>query len=256
MLAIIVPARRASTRLNDKPMYSIAGKPLLLHVAERLRAIAPEIPTYYAVDDAEVKRLLEQNGFNAIMTSVDCPNGTVRIAEANRSIGATHIINAQGDEPQVQRVHLDLLADALRRGAPMATLALSTWSEEEFRNPARPKVIVGSNGQALYFSRSVIPYDRSAKEGENGLLTPENMNLARQRIGLHQGFYAYTASFLNTYISLPATPFEQIEKLEQLRVIEHGYPIQVRFNNFPTRGIDTIEDVRAFEKTLNVSATR
>ncbi len=244
-MAIIVPVRRASTRLPDKPLYPIAGKPLVLHVAERLKAIAGEIPTYFAVDNEEVMSVLEQAGFKAIMTDPELPNGTCRIAAANKQIGATQIINCQGDEPQIQRVHIDLLADSLKRGAPMATLALNSFTDEELLNPNRPKVVVGASGQALYFSRSILPYDRSAKDG---VLSADSRNLAMGRIGLHQGFYAYTSAFLEQYVNLPATPLEQIEKLEQLRVIEHGYPIMVRFNNFPTQGIDTIEDVRAYEK--------
>jgi len=248
MLAIIVPVRRASTRLPNKPLYPIAGKPLVLHVAERLREIAPEIPLHFAVDDAEVKAVLENAGFSAIMTDPALPSGTDRIAAANKVIKATQVINCQGDEPCVQRTHIDLLADSLKRGAPMATLALNSFTQSEFQNPNRPKVIVGTSGQALYFSRAMIPYDRSG----NGTLSQDSLTLARQRIGLHQGFYAYTAAFLEQFVKMPPSPFEQIEKLEQLRVIENGYPILVRFNNMPTQGIDTIEDVRAYEKLLGV----
>lgn len=247
MLAIIVPVRRASTRLPDKPLYPIAGKPLVLHVAQRLKAIAPEIPTFFAVDDEKIKQILDSNGFKAIMTDPDLPNGTSRIEAANRQIKADQVINCQGDEPCVQREHIDLLADSLKRGAPMATLALKSFSDEEFLNPNRPKVVVGSSGQALYFSRAPIPYDRSNK---TGILSKDAKSLAVERVGLHQGFYAYTADFLTAYVGLAATPLEQIEKLEQLRVLEHGYPIMVRFNQYPTQGIDTLEDVRAYEKLL------
>jgi len=246
MLAIIVPVRRASTRLPDKPLHMIKGKPLVLHVAERLRTIAPEIPTYFAIDDEAVKNVLESSGFKTVMTDPYLPNGTSRIEAANREIKARWVLNCQGDEPCVQREHIDLLSDSLKRGAAMATLALRSFTEGEFRNPNRPKVVVGANGQALYFSRALIPYDRA----NHGLLSAEAQKAARERVGLHQGFYAYTAEFLTAYVKMPAAPLEQLEKLEQLRVLEHGHPIVVRFNDFPTQGIDTPEDVTAYEKLL------
>ncbi len=244
-LAIVVPVRRASTRLPNKPLHPIAGVPLVLRVANRLREIAGEIPTYFAVDDKEVKKLLEQNGFSVVMTSVNCPSGTDRIAEANRKIGADYVINCQGDEPAVMRAHIDLLADAILHGAPMATLALSEFTIEEYLNPNRPKVVVAANGDALYFSRATIPYDRTS--GAKQVPAPSSM---RGAVGLHQGFYAYSADMLERFTKLPQTPLEQIEKLEQLRVLEHGYRIQVRFNTFPTQGIDTPEDVAAYERKL------
>jgi 3-deoxy-manno-octulosonate cytidylyltransferase (CMP-KDO synthetase) len=108
-------------------------------------------------------------------------------------------------------------------------------------------VVVGSSGQALYFSRAGIPYDRGVKDG---VISKESQILAMERVGLHQGFYAYTAEFLSAYVKMPPSPLERIEKLEQLRVLENGYPIMVRFNDFPTQGIDTLEDVKAYEKLL------
>lgn len=251
MLAIIVPVRRASTRLPNKPLYMIKGQPLVIHVAQRLKAIAPEIPTYFAVDDAEVKQTLEAQGFKAIMTDPDLPNGTCRIEAANKLVKADLVINCQGDEPCVQREHIDLLVDGLQRGAPMATLALNSFTDAEFRNPNRPKVVVGASGQALYFSRALIPYDRSVKDGVPVLAAQDSSkHIGYERVGLHQGFYAYTAEFLSAYVKMPPTPLEQMEKLEQLRVLENGYPIMVRFNRFPTQGIDTQEDVKAYEKLL------
>jgi 3-deoxy-manno-octulosonate cytidylyltransferase (CMP-KDO synthetase) len=246
MLAIIVPVRRASTRLPDKPLYEIKGKPLVLHVAERLRVVAGDIPTYFAVDDQTVKETLEKAGFNAVMTDPDLPNGTCRVEQANREIKADLVINCQGDEPGVRKEHIELLADSLKKGAPMATLALGEFTDEEFMNPNRPKVVVGSSGQALYFSRWPIPYDR----GNSGVLSKQMLELCHERVGIHQGLYAYTAEFLTTYAKLPASPMEQIEKLEQLRVLENGYPIHVRFNSLPMQGIDTPEDVKIYEKLL------
>jgi 3-deoxy-manno-octulosonate cytidylyltransferase (CMP-KDO synthetase) len=247
MLAIIVPVRRASTRLPNKPLHPIAGVPLVLRVARRLKEVAPTTPAYFAVDDAEVKALLGKNGFKAIMTDPNLPSGTDRIAAANKQIKATHIINCQGDEPAVQACHIELLAKAILDGAPMATLALDHFSAEEFANPNRPKVVTGLNGNALYFSRSLIPFDRTSGGKLPGT---DAMGCA---VGLHQGFYAYSAEMLERFTKLPQSPLEKIEKLEQLRVLEHGYPIKVCFNAYPTQGIDTLEDVAAFEAQLKAA---
>lgn len=240
MIALIVPVRRASTRLPDKPLHMIDGRPLVLHVAYNLREIAPEVPLYFAVDDRAVEKLLSQNGFSAIMTDPDLPSGTDRIAEANRRIGATQIINCQGDEPDVQRIHLELIVDSLRNGAKMATLALKNFTEEQFQNINRPKVVTDKDGNALYFSRSPIPYDRDNQGGK------PPVGKANNAIGLHQGIYGYTSEFLQTFTQLEPTPLEKLERLEQLRALEHGHKIAVRYHTFPTHGIDTAEDVEDY----------
>jgi len=248
VLAIIVPVRRDSKRLEDKPLHLIGGRALVLHTAYRLREIAPEAPLYFAVDDRALEKLLVQHGFSAILTDPNLPTGTDRVAYANSRIGATQVINCPCDEPDVQRIHLELMMESLRKGSPMATLALKNFTDAEFNNPNRVKVVVGADGNALYFSRAPIPYERATNGGKPGPAA------ANGSIGLHQGIYAYTGDFLHRFTQLTPTPLEKLEKLEQLRALEYGFRIGVRFHTFPTHGIDTIEDAQAFENSLRGSA--
>jgi 3-deoxy-manno-octulosonate cytidylyltransferase (CMP-KDO synthetase) len=241
MLALIVPVKRNAGDFLDKPLYPVLGIPLVIRVANHLRDICPDIPLHFAVDDRDIQKLLEQNGFSAILTNPNLSSGSDRAAEVNRRIGARHVITCPGDEPAIERAHIDLLADALKRGAPMTTLAITQFSQEDFSDTRRTKVVVGASGNALYFSRTGIPYDRAT----NGNLPP--LAEGRGTIGLHQGLYGYSADMLERFAEWIPTPLEQAEGLEQLRVLENGYPIQVHFNSFPLANIETQEDVAAYE---------
>jgi len=242
--AIIVPARLASTRFPRKLLHPVRGKPLILWTAERVRAVAPDDPLYFAVDDAELERCLETAGFASVRTRADHASGTDRLAEANRTVGAGAVINVQADEPLVTGAQIRELARGLAWGAPMATLAAPFERPEDFADPNQVKVTRDRSGRALYFSRAPIPHWRD-RAGE-----PAADDLAGGGCYRHLGLYAYGAEFLEAFASLEPGVLEQTEKLEQLRALEHGHAIQVGLTDEPTVGIDTPEDVPFFEARL------
>ncbi len=246
MLAIIAPARLASTRFPEKLLHPIQGKPLILWVAERLAAESADIERFFAVDDPRVERVLRDAGHNAIMTRPDHPCGTDRLAEANEKIGADAIINVQGDEPLVTRGQIGALKEMLEQGAAMATLATPFAKRSDFLDPNQVKVALSEQGDALYFSRAPIPYNRDDFDGFG------DEWVAASPTYRHLGLYAYQADFLRTYCALPQGKLEAIEKLEQLRVLENGYAIKVGVTHEPSIGIDTADDVSAFEEYLKL----
>ena len=242
--AIIVPARLASTRFPNKLLHSIKGRSLIIHVAERIRSEVPEIPLVFAVDDEQLKDELSQGGFDSLMTSSSHSSGTDRIAEANRKIGAKFVINIQGDEPLVTADQIRKLASLVQEGAKMATLATVFIKPTDFQDPNQVKVVIGKTNNALYFSRAPLPYFRD----EHG--KPKEDSLAHHLCYHHLGMYAYEAEFLETFASLPPGRLEQLERLEQLRVLENGYQIAVGMTTDPSVGIDTPEDAERFAEFL------
>ena len=242
--AIIVPARLASTRFPRKLLHPVRGKPVILWTAERIRAVAPEFPLYFAVDDAELERCLMEAGFRTVRTNPAHASGTDRLAEANETVGAPAVINVQGDEPLVTGEQIRALATGLEGEAAMATLATPFRRPEDFANPNQVKVVCDRSGRALYFSRSPIPFARD----EAGRI--DAVWLAAHACYRHLGLYAYKADFLAAFSRLEPGTLEQIEKLEQLRAMEHGYTIQVGITAEPTVGIDTPEDIAEFEARL------
>jgi 3-deoxy-manno-octulosonate cytidylyltransferase (CMP-KDO synthetase) len=244
-LVIIVPTRLSSTRFPRKLIHPVRGKPVILWTAERIRQVAPEFPLYFAVDDAELEDCLGGAGFRTVMTRPDHPSGTDRLAEANASIGARAVINVQGDEPLVTGEQIRSLAAGLESGAAMSTLAVEFERPEDFANPNQVKVVRDRNGLALYFSRSPIPFARDlAGRVDAGWLVA---NKAYRHLGL----YAYTAEFLAAFSTMKPGFLEGIEKLEQLRAMEHGYRIHVGITDQATIGIDTPEDIEVFEAFLD-----
>lgn len=248
--AIIVPARLASTRFPRKLLHPIRGQPLILWVAERIASQAPHLPLYFAVDDDELMWTVTSRGFHAVLTSQNHTSGTDRLAEANATVGAEFVINVQADEPLVTAAQIAMLADLIARDAgkgtaAMATLAMPFARAEDFQNPNQVKVVTSRTGDALYFSRAPIPFARDL----GGNVTPEW--LAAQHAFRHLGLYAYRADFLDEFTRLPPGRLEQIEKLEQLRALENGHRIAVGITHEPTIGIDTAEDVAAFERWLD-----
>jgi 3-deoxy-manno-octulosonate cytidylyltransferase (CMP-KDO synthetase) len=241
---IIVPARLASTRFPKKLLHVIKGKSLLIHVAERIRSQVPDIPLIFAVDDEEIQQELSTQGFESLMTSSEHTSGTDRLAEANRKIGAEYVINIQGDEPLVTEDQIRKLATLVQEGAPMATLATVFLEPEDFADPNQVKVVIDKEGQALYFSRAAIPYFRD----DQG--SPSDNALAHHLCFHHLGMYAYQADFLETFASLSPGKLEQLERLEQLRVLEHGYKIAVGMTSDPSIGVDTPEDATRFETLI------
>jgi len=241
---IIVPARLASSRLERKLLHEINDKPLIIWTAERIKSEVPDYPLFFAVDSAELSECLKSFGYDSIRTRADHPSGTDRIAEANETIGAEWVINVQGDEPLILGSQIQTLADSLKEGHQMATLATPFTEVEAFYNPNAVKVVCTLDGNALYFSRSPIPYARSLK----GEVTADW--LLKNRCYKHIGLYGYSAEFLRSIAKMPKGLLEVLESLEQLRILENGQSIHVGISNEETIGIDTIEDIEDFKAYL------
>jgi 3-deoxy-manno-octulosonate cytidylyltransferase (CMP-KDO synthetase) len=244
MPSIIVPARLASTRFPSKLLFEVRGKPIILWTAERIRTVAPEFPLYFAVDDDALERCLTEAGFAAVRTRAEHPSGTDRLAEANATVGAPAVINVQGDEPLVTGEQIRSLAAGLERDAAIATLAVPFVQPQDFANANQVKVVRDREGYALYFSRSPMPFARDTAGQVDAAWLAEN------RCYRHLGLYAYKADFLSAFSDLEPGLLEQVEKLEQLRAMEHGYRIHVGITDQATIGIDTPEDIAEFEACL------
>jgi 3-deoxy-manno-octulosonate cytidylyltransferase (CMP-KDO synthetase) len=246
--AIIVPCRLDSSRFPRKLLHKIKGKALLLWVAERIAAAAPEYPLYFAVDHELLRSCVVEGGFRAILTRSDHQSGTDRIAEANEAVGADRVINVQADEPLVSAGQIALLGSLIGESAPMATLATPFKTGADYLNPNQVKVVRDLEGRALYFSRAPIPYSRDAKGPVDDAWVRAHSCLR------HLGLYAYKADLLRRFAKLPVGKLEAVEKLEQLRALENGYEIDVGLTDDPTIGVDTLEDAEAFERVLEAGA--
>ncbi len=245
--AIIVPCRLESTRFPRKLLHEIRGRPLLLWVAGRIAGEAPEFPLWFAVDHKLLFDCVTTAGFQAIMTSPAHQSGTDRLAEANRTVGAEVVVNVQADEPLVTGSQIRALAGMVGEGVPMATLATPFRRTADFANPNQVKVVLAAAARrALFFSRSPIPFarDRAGKI--------DDAWVAANPCFKHLGLYAYQADLLEKFSRLPLGRLEQIEKLEQLRVLENGYPIACDVTSDPGIGVDVPEDVARFEELLAV----
>ena len=243
--AIIVPCRLESTRFPRKLLHKIKGRPLLLWVAERIAREAPEFPLWFAVDHELLRDCVTGAGFQAITTSAAHPSGTDRIAEANRTVKAERVINVQADEPLVTGGQIRALDGLLAGGAPMATLATSFRHAADFTNPNQVKVVLAREARrALFFSRAPIPFAR-----ERGGAVDDAW-VAANPCFKHLGLYAYRGDLLEKFAKLPPGKLEQIEKLEQLRVLENGFEIACDLTEDPAIGVDTPEDAVKFEQWL------
>jgi len=244
-IAIIVPCRLESTRFPRKLLHLVRGKPLLQWVAERITQVAPQYPLYFAIDDDRLREPLAQGGFRTIFTRASHASGTDRIAEANRTVQADYVINVQADEPLVSHRQIALLADAIQGNAPMATLATPFKTAADFANPNQVKVVLaGKARRALFFSRSPLPFarDLGGKVDDAWVVSHPCFR--------HLGLYAYQADLLDRFSRLPLGALEQVERLEQLRVLENGFQIACDLTDDPTIGVDTLEDAVKFEKHL------
>lgn len=243
--AIIVPCRLESTRFARKLLHPVKGKPLLLWVAERIAAEAPDLPLYFAVDHPLLSDCLQPAGFRTIMTDARHPSGTDRIAEANRTVRASRVLNIQADEPLVTAGQIRALAELIRADCPMATLCTPFRRAEDFYNPNQVKVVISpATKRALYFSRSPMPYARDLAG------RVDDAWVAANPCHKHLGLYAYDADFLEKFVALPPGRLEQAERLEQLRALENGFPIAIDLTNDPSIGVDTAEDAAKFEAHL------
>jgi len=231
----VIPARFASTRLPGKPLLAETGKTLIQHVYEQVRKVAGLDRIVVATDDDRILQAVKAFGGEAVMTSMRHPTGTDRIAEAVKNIDCAKVINVQGDEPEIEPALIEAVIALLDQDAEMATLAVPFQNPQDALLSHRVKVVIDRHHNALYFSRSRIPYS-------NGTPSPAL---------LHVGMYGYTKSFLQRYVTLDPTPLELAEKLEQLRALEHGYKIKVGIVKAKSLGgIDTPEDYAAFVKRL------
>lgn len=238
----VVPARYASTRLPGKPLADIAGKPMVVRVAERAAA-SGAAQVLVATDHGEVAQVARGHGLQVCLTSPDCPSGTDRLAEVAARLGwpdDTVVVNVQGDEPLIDPTLIRATATLLheRPAAAMATVCHPLLDLDEVMNPNLVKVVLDKDGHALYFSRAAIPWARDAWAGRARAL-PAELPVYR-----HVGLYAYRAGFLKAYPNLARPAIETFESLEQLRVLYHGYRIAVlTIDRAMPPGVDTPEDL-------------
>ena len=238
---IIIPARLASTRLPRKLLLRETGKSLIQHTYEAARRAGRPAGICVAADHAEIHDEVLAFGGKAYMTDPQAASGTDRVAEVARGMSDVDIIvNVQGDEPEISGAAIDLAIELLEENphAVMSTLATPIRNRRQLDDPACVKVVFDHEGRALYFSRSMIPCPRNWDDG----LLRSNPPTFYQHVGL----YAYHREFLLQLAAMPPSMLEQIEKLEQLRVLQSGHSILVGVFDEPTFGIDTPDDYRAF----------
>ncbi|HEX5865910.1 MAG TPA: 3-deoxy-manno-octulosonate cytidylyltransferase [Casimicrobiaceae bacterium] len=245
---VLIPARYASTRLPGKPLLDIAGKPMIVRVAEKALASGAD-RVVVATDDERIRAAASRHGIDAVLTRSDHPTGTDRLAEAAAQLKLEDeaiVVNVQGDEPLLEPALIREVAEALRAhaDAAIATACHPITDPGEAFNPNVVKVVLDHGGYALYFSRATIPWARNAFCATRDQL-PVGLPLYR-----HYGLYAYRVRFLRHYPSLAPAELERFEALEQLRALWHGYRIAVLVTQgTPAPGVDTQEDlerVRAF----------
>ncbi|MSP86657.1 MAG: 3-deoxy-manno-octulosonate cytidylyltransferase [Methylotenera sp.] len=237
---VVIPARYASTRLPGKPLLDIAGKPMVVWVAERAKQSGAR-QVVVATDDERILGVLKNQGYQAVMTKVGHLSGTDRIAEVALKQAWPDdaiVVNVQGDEPLIEPALIVEVAATLdnSKDAVMATACHAIHKKADFLNPNIVKVVLDAQSNALYFSRAPIPYPRDAF-AEMDL----SVNIPAYR---HIGIYAYRAGFLKQYANISPSALEQVECLEQLRVLHQGYKIAVTISkNAPATGVDTQEDL-------------
>jgi len=245
---IVIPARLASTRLPRKLLLSETGKPLIQHTYEAARRATRPAGLCVAADHEEIAAAVRAFGGQVQMTSPSCASGTDRVAEVARQMPEVDIfVNVQGDEPELSGACIDRVIALIEQqpDVALATLATPIRSRAQLEDPACVKVVFDHQGLALYFSRAPIPFARS---WDDRLLTAEPAHFYQ-----HIGLYAYRRQFLLELSGLPRTPLEQLESLEQLRVLETGRRIAVGVVDEPTIGIDTPADYRAFVNRTQAS---
>ncbi len=239
---VIIPARAASTRLPGKPLLDIAGKPMVVRTALQA-AKSQATRVVIATDDVQIQAIVQLHGFDALLTRSGHPTGTDRLSEVAAHLNLEDgevIVNVQGDEPLIDPEQINAVAALLAEqpDAAIATCASPITQAETLFNPNAVKVVCDSKQRALYFSRAPIPWARDALADGSQLLAPGLPALH------HIGLYAYRASFLKKFPSLPVGPLERFESLEQLRAMENGYSIAVYITHtYPAAGVDTPADL-------------
>jgi len=237
----VIPARYASSRLEGKALAGIHGKPMIQHVWERCRGVPAIDQLLVATDDVRIQQAVELFGGEAVMTDPEHASGTDRVAEAVENVDCDVVVNIQGDEPMLDPLMIDELVEPFRRNAAteMVTLKQLIREEEELTDQNVVKVVTDIRGDALYFSRSLIPCLSSRAEDF--------------RAYKHLGLYSYSKSCLQKLSSLSPTPLERIERLEQLRALENGVRIRVVLTRSEGRGVsvDTPEDLETARRLMS-----
>jgi 3-deoxy-manno-octulosonate cytidylyltransferase (CMP-KDO synthetase) len=240
----VIPARLGSTRLPEKILRSIGGKPMIQHVWERARQAKKLEDVVVATDDSRIQQCVEGFGGKAFMTRRDHPNGTSRIAEVMGHFNQDLVINIQGDQPLVDPKALDEMVSIFERSrdVEMLTLAVRMTDRASFENPNVVKVVCDAEGDALYFSRATIPFFQGKSDCAFSFLK-------------HLGVYGYRRDFLLQFVSWGSGGLENTEKLEQLRVLERGRSIRVIETEYDFISVDTEEDLQEVEKRLQGRST-
>lgn len=250
----IIPARYSSTRLPGKLLLDIAGKPLILHTLERAGLARTVSKVLVATDDERIFEVVERSGGEAVMTSPDHRSGSDRIAEVAEGLSSgTVIVNVQGDEPLISPDTIDKAVNALLSDV---TTDIATTSEpmvemDEIKNGNIVKVVTNSDGFAIYFSRSPVPYPRQAMQSNNGSAEAFHGGAdLLKTFRKHTGLYVYRREYLLKFTKLPPSPLEQIEMLEQLRALENGARIKVVHVGERSIGVDTQEDLERVRRLV------
>ncbi|MDC8770888.1 3-deoxy-manno-octulosonate cytidylyltransferase [Roseateles albus] len=252
--SVIVPARLASSRLPNKPLADIEGQPMIVRVAQRA-ALSKATQVVVATDSPLIIDACRAHGVRALLTRADHVSGSDRLAEACEQLGLDGqdlVVNVQGDEPLIAPAMIDACAELLkaRPQCVMSTVAHALDDAAEFANPNVVKVVLDAQGLALYFSRAPIPWWRDGSSATQA-------NLAAAGALRHVGMYAYHAGFLRRFPTLTTSPLEQIESLEQLRVLWHGERIAVYVSpDKPGPGVDTPEDLARVRAIFAASQSR
>jgi len=231
----IIPARLASTRLPGKMLRNIGGKPLVAHTYLGVSASRLLDQVIVATDSEEIMRVCQENGWPSRMTSAEHRSGTERVREVANSIEADVYVNVQGDEPLTRPEHISALLEVMNDPEVQVGTLKTPAAPADVHNPSAVKVVTDLRGRALYFSRATIPFDRDS---------------TRPQIYKHLGFYAYRKPALDGFCAWPESPLERSERLEQLRFLENGIPIQVGETPYDTIGVDTEEDLERMAKIL------
>lgn len=240
----VIPARYASQRLPGKPLIDLLGKPMIQRVYEQAKRARLLDRVVVATDDQRIVGVVQAFGGDVIMTSADIKSGSDRVAAVARVIDGDIFVNVQGDEPLIAPHMIDQAVRVVLddREAQVGTLVKKIDSLADLQNPSIVKVVVGPDSNALYFSRSTIPFVRDEADQEKWL--------AHQTFLKHIGIYVFRKEFLLKYSQLRESPLERAERLEQLRILEHGFHIKVGITNYDSIPVDTKEDVKKVMRLL------
>lgn len=236
----MIPARYGATRFPAKLMQDLCGKPIIVHTYERVADTRLFDEVYVVTDDDRIEKAIREVGGKVIRSKKEHNSGSDRLAEASRDLDVDIIVNVQGDEPFTDKENLqkviDIFAKDLTKSIAVASLMERITDPDDIANPNNVKVVVNKFGEALYFSRNIIPFPRDP-----------NTKVSYYK---HIGIYAYRKEALQQFTELPPSLLEETEKLEQLRYLENGFKIRLALTDIPTIGIDTPEDLERARKRL------